>query len=86
VYGSTIRVLSTLVRSRRRALSPLGRWKDLPDSSISDDRHGTGEPPTILEGTEEIPLLQPVCGLNCGLFLASHLFLLPVKLTNFFGR
>ena len=29
------------------------------------------KPPTILEGTEETPLLQPVCGLNCGLFLSK---------------
>src|SRR5271155_5370842 len=41
VYGLTIRVLSTLVRSRQDGRYRLGRWKDLPAPSISNYRHGT---------------------------------------------
>ena len=70
VYGSTIRVLSTLVRSRSTRRYRLGRWKDLPAPSISDYRHGTASPPKNNFGTPfatgafELPTLS-----------ASHLFL-----------
>src|SRR5271155_2368784 len=53
VYSSTIRVLSTLVRSRQDGV---GCWKDLPAPSISDYRHGTASH----ENNFGTPLLQRV--------------------------
>jgi len=75
VYGSTIRVLSTLVRSRQRRRYRLGRWKDLPAPSISDYRHGTASPPQ--KNFLEHHCLQR---LNCSLSQRVPYFL-PVKLS-----
>ena len=74
VYGSTIRVLSTLVRSRQRRRYRLGRWKDLPAPSISDYRHGTASPPPQkkLFGTPLLTALELLTLSASPLFLAGE--------------
>ena len=74
VYGSTIRVLSTLVRSRQDGRYRLGRWKDLPAPSISDYRHGTA--------SHENNFGTPVATAGWGL---RGTYFLPVELTIFSG-
>jgi hypothetical protein len=69
-----------------RGLYHLGRWKDLPASLISDDRHGTGEATNHFGGLRRKTVATARCGLNCGLSLASSpISFPPVKPTNFFG-